>query len=192
MTPGVVTFYWGVRGPITGLGHQTIFLPTDFAAAFDDLFKYKRVPRELPFYVSVPSATDPDLAPTGDSTVFVLAPVPLIDEMREANWQDEVEIIRAKVLTTLAEHNVEPLQDRINVEEIYTPVHWRQRFGLYNGSAFGAAHTLRQIGPLRSKNFSPEVAGLYYTGASTTPGTGMPLVVLSGRLVAERILSHAS
>ncbi|MFX9707486.1 phytoene desaturase, partial [Acinetobacter baumannii] len=61
------------------------------------------------------------------------------------------------------------------------------RFGLYDGSAFGAAHTLRQIGPFRAPNYSREIKGLYYVGASTTPGTGLPMVALGGRLVADRI-----
>ena len=190
MTPGVVTFYWGVRGQVSGLHHHTIFLPRDYSAAFADLFEHKRMPRELPFYVSVPSATDADLAPKGDTAMFVLAPVPLISEMGGADWPVTAYQIKARVLTTLARHNVELDPACISVEEIYTPADWRDRFGLYDGSAFGAAHGLRQLGPFRAKNFSPVVQGLYYVGASTTPGTGMPMVVLSGRLVAERIVSR--
>jgi phytoene desaturase len=190
MTPGVVTFYWGVRGRVEGLGHHTIFLPRDYASAFEDLFREKRVPRELPFYVSVPSATDAGLAPAGDSALFVLAPVPLLSEMRGADWKEEARKIKAQVLATLSRHNVELDPARICVEEIYTPADWRRRFGLFDGSAFGASHTLRQLGPFRAKNFSTDVEGLYYAGASTTPGTGMPMVVLSGRLVAERIAGH--
>ncbi len=190
MTPGVVTFYWGVRGPVAGLGHHTIFLPLDSRASFADLLQRKRVPRELPFYTSVPSATDASLAPTGDTTLFVLAPTPLLSEMPATDWAEETQRIKEQVLTTLARHDVIIEPARICVEEIYTPVEWRRRFGLYDGSAFGAAHTLRQIGPFRRKNFSQEIAGLYYAGASTTPGTGMPMVVIGGRLVAERIVSH--
>ncbi len=192
MTPGVVTFYWGVRGRVEGLGHHTIFLPRDYAAAFDDLFKQKRVPRELPFYVSVPSATDAGLAPEGDSTLFVLAPVPLLSEMRLADWKVESQKIKEQILATLSRHCVELDPARIRVEEIYTPVDWRRRFGLFDGSAFGAAHTLGQLGPFRTKNFSRDVEGLYYAGASTTPGTGMPMVVLSGRMVAERIAGRVA
>ncbi|HVF44308.1 MAG TPA: phytoene desaturase family protein [Pyrinomonadaceae bacterium] len=191
MTPGVVTFYWGVRGRAEGLGHHTIFLPRDYAAAFDDLLKERRVPRELPFYVSVPSATDPDLAPAGDSALFVLAPVPLLSEMGGADWQAEARKIKGQGLATLARHGVALDASRIAVEEVYTPAEWRRRFGLFDGSAFGAAHTLRQLGPWRAKNFSADVEGLYYAGAGTTPGTGMPMVVLSGRMVAERVASHA-
>jgi phytoene desaturase len=190
MTPGVVTFYWGVRGQVEGLGHHTIFLPDNYRAAFDDLMRGGRVPRELPFYVSAPSATDPQLAPPGDTAVFVLAPTPTLSQMPGADWRAETVQIRAKVFATLARHGVALDESRISFEEVYTPEDWRRRFGLYDGSAFGAAHTLRQLGPLRRKNFSAEIAGLYYVGASTTPGTGMPMVVLSGRLVAERIVAR--
>jgi len=187
MTPGVVTFYWGLKGHVRGLGHHTIFLPHDFRAAFRDLTRLGRVPHDLPFYVSVPSATDPGLAPHGDTAAFVLAPTPLLSETPGADWRAEAAGIRSRVLDTLARHGVEIAPDRFAFEEVYTPEDWRSRFGLFDGSAFGAAHTLRQLGPLRRPNFSREVEGLYYVGASTTPGTGMPMVVLGGRLVAERI-----
>lgn len=187
MTPSVVTFYWGARGKVPGLGHHTIFLPENYGVAFDELFKHKRVPYDLPFYVSVPSATDPALAPTGDTTIFVLAPVPRLSEMPDADWHEEAQKIKAQIMLRLGRHHIELSEAQIAVEEIFTPVDWERNFGLYDGSAFGAAHTLRQIGPFRSKNFSSEISGLYYAGASTTPGTGMPMVVLSGQLVAERI-----
>jgi phytoene desaturase len=107
--------------------------------------------------------------------------------MHGADWKEEARKIKAQVLATLSRHNVLLDPARICVEEIYTPADWRRRFRLFDGSAFGAAHTLRQLGPFRAKNFSTDVEGLYYAGASTTPGTGMPMVVLSGRMVAERI-----
>ncbi|HKP12089.1 MAG TPA: phytoene desaturase family protein [Blastocatellia bacterium] len=188
MTPGVLTFYWGIRGKLDHLGHHTIFLPDDYRGAFDDLLKRKRIPRDMPFYVSLPSATDSGLAPEGATAMFVLVPTPLISEMRDADWRAVTRDVKARVLSRLRHHGVNISVDRIAVEEVYTPVEWRERFGLYDGSAFGAAHTLFQMGPLRAGNVSREIEGLFYVGASTTPGTGMPMVVLGGKMTAERVL----
>jgi phytoene desaturase len=191
MTPGVMTFYWGIRGPVENLGHHTIFLPQDYRAAFDDLNKGKRIPRGLPFYVSVPSATDAGLAPTGDTAMFVLVPTPVLSELQGIDWGETTREVRARVLETLKRHAIEFAPERVVVQESYTPVDWQRRFGLYDGSAFGAAHTLRQVGPFRARNYAPEIEGLYYVGASTTPGTGMPMVVLGGQQTAERIRDRA-
>ncbi|HEV2666777.1 MAG TPA: phytoene desaturase family protein, partial [Blastocatellia bacterium] len=187
MTPGALTFYWGVRGRVEEIGHHTIFLPRDCRAAFADLFREKRIPRDLPFYACVPSATDPTLAPTGDSVMFVLAPMPLLSQLPRLDWAETTRAVKAQVLERLRRHGLDLAPERIVVEEVYTPKEWQRRFGLYDGSAFGAAHTFFQVGPFRARNYDEEVDGLFYVGASTTPGTGLPMVTLSGKLVAERI-----
>lgn len=187
MTPGVITYYWGIKGKVSNIGHHTIYLPDNYKAAFDDLFEAKRIPENLPFYVSVPSETDSDLAPAGDTSMFVLVPTPLLNEMPDIDWETTVSTVKKKVLERLSAHNVELTLDRIVFEEVYTPEVWAKRFGLFNGSAFGGAHTLFQVGPFRPRNYSSKIKGLYYTGASTTPGTGMPMVLLSGKQTAERI-----
>ncbi|MEO7270936.1 MAG: phytoene desaturase family protein [Vicinamibacterales bacterium] len=191
MTPSVMTFYWGLRGPIDGIGHHTIFLPRDVRGTFDDLFKKRQVPGELAFYVSVPSATDPALAPRGCTAMFVLVPMPLVSDMPGADWPAVRLDIRRRVLERLRVHGVEIAEDRWQFEAVYSPVDWQRRFGLYDGSAFGAAHTLFQLGPWRARNYSREIAGLYYAGAGTTPGTGMPMVVLGGKMTADRITEQA-
>lgn len=190
MTSGVLTFYWGIRGPVENLGHHTIFLPDDYRGAFADLFRHKRLPQQLPFYTAVPSATDPALAPHGDTAMFVLVPTPLLHEMPGINWPEAIAQTRARVIEMLQQHNVPVDPARIVFEKVLTPADWRDRFGLYQGSAFGASHGLFEVGPFRSRNYSREIDGLYYVGASTTPGTGMPMVLLSGKLVAERITAR--
>lgn len=190
MTPGVMTFYWGVRGPVKNIGHHTIFLPDDVTGAFDELFNAHRIPRHLPFYVAMPSATDANLAPPGDTTMFVLAPMPLLSQMNGVDWATTIKQVRQQVLERLWQHAVDLDPERIVVEEVLTPVEWQQRYGLFDGSAFGAAHTLMQVGPFRARNYAREIAGLYYVGASTTPGTGLPMVVLGGKLTAERIAAR--
>ncbi len=135
----------------------------------------------------MPSATDPELAPPGCSAVFVLVPTPLLSDMPDVDWRQFTAGVRAKVLERLAREGLHSAEDRIEVEETYTPADWKSRFGLYDGSAFGAAHTLLQLGPRRSPNYRRNIRGLFYTGAGTTPGTGVPMVVLSGKMTAERV-----
>jgi phytoene desaturase len=190
MTPGVITFYWGVRGASQAIGHHTIFLPDDNRGTFDQLCKRGVIPDDLPFYVSIPSATDPNLAPEGNSSVFVLVPTPVLSQLPDIDWNSAVERVRAKVFERLAHHNVGLGPADILFEEVWTPLEWQRRFGLHDGSAFGAAHTLFQMGPFRTRNYSQRYKGLYYVGAGTTPGTGMPMVVLGGKMTAERIASH--
>ena len=187
MTPGVVTFYWGIRGNLAPLGHHTIFLPDDVRDGFRDLFRRGRIPRRLPFYVSVPSETDPALAPPGHAAVFVLAPTPVLSRLGAVDWPTAVAALRQTVLERLRHHGADLTPDRIVFEECLTPDRWRDRFGLYDGSAFGAAHTLFQIGPFRAPNRDRRVRGLYYVGAGTTPGTGLPMVTLGAFMTAERM-----
>lgn len=191
MTPGVITFYWGLRGRIEGLGHHTIFLPDDYRDTFEDLLRRKRIPEHLPFYVSVPSDTDPSLAPPGDSTVFVLAPTPRLSELGPIDWPAAVASVRRRILMRLRQEGVVLPEDRFVFETAWTPDTWSRAFGLYDGSAFGATHSLFQMGPFRPRNADRRIRGLYYTGASTTPGTGLPMVVLGGEMTARRLLNDA-
>ncbi len=191
MTPSVLTFYWGVEGGPGALGHHTIFLPNDYRGAFEDLFHGDGPPRGLPFYASVASETDPDLAPRGCHGMFVLVPLPVLPAMGNGEPACPVEVIRETVLERLAAEGAPIEPSRIATETVWTPRDWRDRFGLYRGSAFGAAHTLFQMGPWRTPNHARALPGLYYVGAGTTPGTGMPMTVLSGMMTAERVVSHA-
>lgn len=190
MTPGVITFYWGIRGQVEGLQHHTIFLPADFKDTFADLLKRRRIPTNLPFYISLASGTDPALAPPGDTAAFALVPTPRLSELGPIDWASAVVAVRAQIFARLRAHGVALAPERLVFERVWTPETWGQAFGLYDGSAFGATHSLFQLGPFRPRNHDARIRGLYYTGASTTPGTGLPMVVLSGAMTAQRILAH--
>jgi phytoene desaturase len=99
--------------------------------------------------------------------------------------------LRARVLERLSAEGLAIDPSSIEFERRLAPPDWARRFGLYDGSAFGAAHTLFQLGPFRPPNRDPRVRGLYYAGASTTPGTGLPMVVLGGRMTARRVIDDA-
>ncbi len=191
MTPGVVTFYWGLRDSIGGLDHHTIFLPDNVRATYGDLLRRGRIPDQLAFYVCVASARDRSLAPPGGSTVFALVPVPRLSELGPIDWPHATADLRRRVRERLRRHGADFDAGRIEVEEVWTPEVWRARYGLWDGSAFGAAHGLFELGPFRSPNRDPDVRGLYYVGASTVPGTGVPLVTLGAAMTAERMLADA-
>jgi phytoene desaturase len=190
MTPGVITFYWGLRREIPNLPHHSIYLPDDYRKAFKQLQHGGVLPDELPFYISAPSKSDLSLAPAGKTLMFGLVPTPVLSQMGDVNWKHIVADARSQVLARLAHHDIHISEDDFLVEEVWTPVDWGRKFGLYDGSAFGLSHTLMNMGPLRPKNYASDIKGLYFVGASTTPGTGMPMVLLSGRMTAERIVGH--
>lgn len=191
MTPGVLTFYWGLRGTLGTLRHHTIFLPDNFKDTFDDLLHRNRIPNHLPFYISVPTDTDPSLAPPGHTAAFVLAPTPCLSQLGAIDWDETVAMVRQRVLDRLGQHGISVSPDQFVLEEVWTPETWGRAFGLYDGSAFGASHNLFQLGPFRARNKNRRIEGLYYVGASTTPGTGLPMVTLGGEMTARRILEHA-
>ncbi len=192
MTPGVLTFYWGLRRRITGLGHHSIFFPDDYRASFDQLMQGNAVSDNPPFYVSLASETDPGLAPANQSTMFVLIPTPVLSRLNGIDWQAQPGRLKDYVISRLRREGCDIESSDIVFEQRYTPADWRDRFALYDGSAFGASHKLFQLGPWRAQNYNRHLPGLFYTGASTTPGTGMPLVTLGGRMTADRVLQHVS
>ncbi len=191
MSPSVLTFYWAVANRPEGLGHHTIFLPRDYRAAFDQLNRGARIPAEPAFYVAAAAASDPEVSAPGAWPVFVLVPLPLLSRLGPIDWAEASGRLREFVLRRLRDSGVELDPTEILAERVLTPKDWSERFGLFDGSAFGAAHTLGQMGPFRPRNYSRRVRGLYFSGASTTPGTGLPMVALSGKLVAQRIAAHA-
>jgi phytoene dehydrogenase-like protein len=182
-----MTFYWGTKNEIQNAGHHSIFMPQDPARAYNELIRQLKVPGELPFYMSIATKTDPSLAPPGCSNVFVLVPLPRSLQMNQKNWDTQIQELKERVFQRLSLHDIQLSKKNIVTEQVMTPADWGKRFGLFQGSAFGAAHTLFQMGSFRYPNKDRHIKGLYYTGASTTPGTGLPMVVLSGKMTAERI-----
>jgi phytoene desaturase len=186
MTLGVVTVYWGIHRQWSGHPHA-IFFPTDTRRCYEDLFRRHIVPEEVAFYACLQSRLQPDRAPPGHTALFVLVPVPTLRHVSAEQLRRRLPGILGQVRGRLAAHGWQWAESDVVVEQIWTPADWAERLGLFDGSAFGASHGWSQIGPFRPPNRDPYVRGLYYVGASTTPGTGLPLVVLSGQMTSERI-----
>jgi phytoene desaturase len=173
------------------IAHHNIFLGGDYKASFDQIFNEHKLPEEPSFYVHAPKRTDPAAAPEGQDTLYVLVPVGHLDARTEQDWEAMVKRARQTVLARLAnELGATDLEAHIKFEISYQPKVWKERFNLVNGSAFGLSHNFWQVGYLRPQNRHKQYKNMYFTGASTHPGTGLPIVLLSARLTTERILKE--
>jgi phytoene desaturase len=187
MTPSAYTFYWGINKTINSLTHHTIFLPDNFKKTFDELFIKNEIPNDLPFYISIPSKTDSSLAPKGQSSLFALIPCPVISKFSEEHNIEKAFELKNEVFNRFEQNDIDIKKEDIIFEKIYTPHEWKNNFGLFDGSAFGPSHNFSQIGPFRNSNKSKKIKNLYFVGASTTPGTGVPMCILSSKMTNEII-----
>ena len=188
-TCSTIMFYWGVDKEYPQISHHNVFLGGDYKASFEKIFNAHTLPEVPSFYVHAPKRTDPAAGPDGQDTLYVLMPVGHLDARSEQNWEAMIARARRTVLDRLArEMGATDLESHIKFEIVYQPKTWKERFNLVNGSAFGLSHNFWQVGFLRPHNRHKKYKNLYFAGASTHPGTGLPIVLLSARLTTERIL----
>jgi phytoene dehydrogenase-like protein len=124
----------------------------------------------------------------GEDTLIAIVPVGHMSENGEQNWGEIRDEARQHVFRRLASLGITDLESHIKFETNFTPPSWRKRYNLMKGSTHGLCHNLTQLGYFRPSNKHPRYQNLYFTGASTHPGTGMPTAMVSGRLSAQRIL----
>ena len=182
-SPSAVVWHVGVRGvPGPEIGHHNIHFGRQWAEAFDALLKRGELMPEPSRLVTVPSLDDPSLAPPGCSTLFVLEPVPNLSGGR-IDWTRETGPMRDRLHAFLVQ---EGYPADVVTEEIVTPLDW-ERQGMAAGTPFALAHTFAQTGPFRPPNVERKVPGLTFAGSGTVPGVGVPMVLISGQLAADRV-----
>ncbi|KAF2010739.1 phytoene dehydrogenase [Aaosphaeria arxii CBS 175.79] len=200
-----ISFYWGLDRRFTELSAHNIFLAENYRESFDSIFKKHLIPNEPSFYVNVPSRVDPTAAPEGCDTLVVLVPVGhLLDSMTELhkgksntsgttqNWDSMVATARKTILATIESRLNISLAPHIVHQSINTPPTWRDRFNLDRGAILGLSHSFFNVLSFRPKTKHPNIKSLYFVGASTHPGTGVPIVLAGAKLVAEQVLSDRS
>lgn len=178
-------FYWGVDDDMKDMLHHNVYFSKDFKGNLDQIFHENKLPTDPAFYIYIPTKTDPKLAPKGRHVVYILVPVPNLSA--DIDWSKATAKIKARVLERMKKIYRVDIKDKIESEAIFTPDDFKNRFNLTDGTAFGLSHHFFQSGYFRPSNKAKGIAGLYFVGASTYPGSGVPMVTLSGKLVAERI-----
>ena len=131
--------------------------------------------------VTVPTVDEPDMAPPDRHALYVLEPVPNLDG--RLDWQHERGLARSR-LQNILEANGYPTE--IEVEHLVDPLDWEAQ-GMERGTPFALSHRFFQTGPFRPANIERRAPGLAFAGSGTVPGVGVPMVLVSGRLAAQRI-----
>ncbi|TDP89804.1 phytoene desaturase [Leucobacter luti] len=191
--PGAVLVLLGVRGELPQLSHHSLFFTSDWNANFDAIFGAEpELPDPASLYVCKPSATDSAVAPPGSENLFVLVPIPA-DVSYGSGGIDgagdpAIEAVADRAIAHIANWaQIPDLADRIITRETIGPNDFAHDYHSWRGGMLGPSHILRQSAMFRAQNASPRVSGLYYAGATTAPGVGVPMCLISAELVLKRI-----
>ena len=196
--PSALLLYLGVDGVLPQLDHHTLLFTSDWRRGFDAIFGPDRhIPDPASLYVCKPSATDPSVAPAGAENVFVLVPIPADPSLGRGGVDGAgdpvIEAAADRAIAQIAEWaGIPDLAERIVVRRTVGPGDFESDLGAWLGNALGPAHTLRQSAFFRAGNVSKRVAGLHYAGASTIPGIGLPMCLISAELVVKRLRGDVS
>jgi len=186
-TMGSLTVYLGIKCKLPEAQHHNYYLGNNYREYADKVFKNPEIMEKPYYYVNVLSRSNPDCAPEGCESLFFVCPVP--DLRLKKNWDDKDEIADS-IIDDFSKRIKKDIRPEIVSRTIYTPKDWQDQFNLYSGSGLGLSHKMMQIGGFRPKNFDEVYKNLFYTGASTIPGTGLPMVIISSKLTAERVEAY--
>jgi phytoene desaturase len=186
-SPSCFVLLAGSRQGYRKTAHHTISFGRAWRRTFDEVIDRGRLMSDPSLLVTTPTRSDPTLAPEGRHSYYVLAPTPNLTA--DLDWHRLAPRYRDEIVETLEERGFLGFDDGIDIEHLITPADWRAR-GMAAGAPFAAAHTFRQTGPFRPGNLVDGVDNVVLAGSGTIPGVGVPMVLISGRLAAERILGR--
>lgn len=174
----------------TELEHHNIILGERYKYLLSDIFHDKKLAEDFSLYLHMPTKTDPSLAPEGCEGFYVLSPVPHLDS--GTDWTTKAKPYRDAIIQFLEENYLPDLEENIVVEHHIDPLHFQQTLNSYKGSAFSVEPILTQSAWFRPHNKSEDVDDLYFVGAGTHPGAGLPGVLSSAKIAEDLICDDAS
>ncbi|MDX9811558.1 MAG: phytoene desaturase family protein [Bacteroidales bacterium] len=186
-----ICFHWGLDKTYPSIGHHSVFLSDSFKKGLETIFRDKSVSNTPSFYLHAPSRSDPAAAPPNQDTLSVIVAAGHLDPEKPQDWEKLKAAAREAVLKRISRLAGENIENHIKFELAYTPETWEQACNISRGSVFGSlGHNIFQMGYFRPHNRHDRYHNLYFTGGSTHPGNGIPNVLLSAKLVSERIINN--
>jgi phytoene desaturase len=182
-SPSLFVVHFGTEGKWPDIAHHSILFGPRYKGLLDDIYDKGRLPGDPSLYLHHPSITDPDMAPPGRSTFYALAPVPHLGKLR-IDWEQEGEAYADRIIDLLEERLMPGLRARITERFHYAPSDFAADLGAHLGSAFSLEPLLTQSAWFRVHNRDPQIDNLYFVGAGTHPGAGIPGVVGSAEATA--------
>jgi phytoene desaturase len=184
LAPSSLLYYVGLNKKLTGVLHHNLFFDTDFGVHGKEIYTQPAWPKDPLFYASVPSVTDPSVAPAGNENLFLLIPV-------AAGLQGDTEEVRDayfnQLIARLEQKWGQSISDSIVYKKSFAVSDFISEYHSFKGNAYGLANTLMQTAILKPSCKSSKVKNLYYTGQLTVPGPGVPPSLISGEVVAELV-----
>jgi phytoene desaturase len=179
-------YYIGLNKRIKNLNHHNLFFDEDFNQHAQDIYTNPDWPKKPLFYASVPSVTDPSVAPSGCENLFLLIPVAPGLADSEAVREHYYDL----VMNRLEQLSGQSVRDAVIYKRSYAHSDFVKDYHAFKGNAYGLANTLLQTAFLKPKIKSKKVKNLYYTGQLTVPGPGVPPSLISGEVVAKEIIKN--
>lgn len=167
------------------LAHHNIILGDRYKGLLEDIFHNKKLADDFSLYLHMPTITDPSLAPEGCEAFYVLSPVPHLGG--DTDWETKAPEYKDAILDFLEEHYLPDLKENIIAEHYIDPLHFKHTLNSYKGSAFSVEPILTQSAWFRPHNKSEDIEDLYFVGAGTHPGAGLPGVLSSAKIAEDLI-----
>jgi phytoene desaturase len=178
--------YFGTNKKFSNIAHHMVLFGPRYKDLLSDIFSKGVLADDFSLYLHCPTVSDPTLAPEGCDGFYVLSPVPHLG-LAEIDWKKEAPVYADKILSYLEEHYLPGLKESIVTQKVFTPFDFQKELNAFQGSAFSLEPILTQSAYFRTHNRDAEIEGLYFVGAGTHPGAGVPGVVQSAKATCELI-----
>lgn len=189
-SPSLFVVHFGIKGTWPGIPHHSILFGPRYQGLLADLYDTGVLPEDFSLYLHHPTVTDPGLAPEGHSTFYALAPVPHIGKF-PVDWEEIGPILEKRILDEIGRRLIPDIHDRIVTKFHYAPNDFARDLNAHLGSAFSLEPILTQSAWFRVHNRDDHIPNLYFVGAGTHPGAGIPGVVGSAKATAALMLETA-